>query len=118
MDPHSATVLDEPSQDDPGTLTQELLQQDDAAVKPSEPPVKKIKVGHHDPKDGIKWLQASTGSMVPFVLRASTGTVHCGNVEMQVVKENGVSVVHCLTGCDPAGSSCFCRLLQAYYDYR
>lgn len=107
------TVLDEAD----GSVV-DLAVDDEAAVL--EPPVKKVKAVAGSCKDGVRWLQSDDGITVPFILRAETGIVHCGAVEMQVLKSSsGKATVLCLTGCAPLPyCACFCHMLQKYYDSR
>ena len=116
----AATALDEPEEDSV-SLEKHLGERRDAATLPdgSDRPLKKLKECTHDSKDGIRWLQTANGPMIPFVLRASSGIVHCGHVEMQVLRNGHIPEVLCLTGCEPAGQCpCYCHLLQSYYNQR
>ena len=88
---HGETVLDEPCEDSALVVTD------------AEPPKNWIKVYRHDPNGGIRWLQSPNSSMVPYVKGASTGMVHCGDVETQVLKDGYHTTVLCVTVCDPEG---------------
>lgn len=99
------TVLDEGCAEEPG------------------PPFKKarLQVDPVEQRDGIRWICSPKGQWIPYVKKADSGIVHCGNIQMQIIKEKENSRVLCLSGCQekPCGScSCYCHLLQDFYIYR
>lgn len=114
LDESLLSQLDEPSHEQGW-----IIHSDPVAEREPKPKKLKVDPGRDASKDAIKWLCSSDGKLIPFVKRADSGTVHCGDCQMRVTKEGVVSTVRCLSNndChDPiCQCPCFCHLLQAYY---
>ena len=106
-----------------------VVESDNAEPEPSPSGLKKrkLEIGPRDcSRDGIKWIPCpATGNLIPFVKNAETQVVHAGKSQMEVIPCQTVTLVQCLSGCEPkgklecgglsAGCSCLCHLLRAYY---